>query len=73
MKDCGCLDEFHVGPHWRHMDEIDKKKTEEMVQRLQQSTDPNQGILLAHYIVKHELARLQTKRLNLEKEQRESF
>lgn len=32
-KDCGCLDEIHEGPHWLHMDDVDKKLNKKYLER----------------------------------------
>lgn len=32
-KDCGCLDEIHVGPHWLYMDDYKRRRSAELVQQ----------------------------------------
>lgn len=32
-KDCGCLDEIHVGPHWIYMDDYKRRENAELVEK----------------------------------------
>lgn len=34
VKDCGCLNEIHQGPHWLHMNDVDREVNAEVGEQL---------------------------------------
>ena len=53
VKDCECV--HHTGPHWLHLDDLDKRRARELL---------DQGCTQAHIIV--ELERLDRKLFEME-------
>lgn len=50
VKECGCLDELHQGPHWLHMDEVDRDLNAKLLD--------GHGSLSRYAFVKAEVRRL---------------
>lgn len=66
-KDCDCLDELHEGPHWLHMNGVDRKLNAKIGERL--TGYPSLGERLAGYaFAQAEIRRL--KQLEQEMRQR---
>lgn len=62
-QDCDCI--THAGPHWLHMDRLDRERTRRMLDQLD-PTSP-QAPALAGYIAAHEAERLRSKRAHMER------
>lgn len=61
-KDCGCLDEIHVGPHWIHMDRYDQNVGKEYLARAEAAHGTARVMMAREASVQHELARVTEKR-----------
>jgi hypothetical protein len=59
-QDCNCI--LHIGPHWIHMDNVDRRMNAKMAPRLE---NPDDAPLAAEAIAREEMARLKLKGRNL--------
>ena len=71
-KDCGCLDEIHVGPHWLHMDDFQKRRNAgliksalDQIETARDLTALIQAHTLIHKVSHEEIARLEEKIRNM--------
>jgi hypothetical protein len=61
VNDCGCLPEIHTGPHWRHIDALDRARNEAQIRRALDTGN----VALLHHGIEAEIARLHEKAARL--------